>query len=75
MFGQQLHVEIPVLLKPAFMGLGGESPNEPKTAFLVREDSDHPGAALDLLVEAFQHIGALKVLVMPEGEPIEGKRL
>jgi hypothetical protein len=47
------------------MGLHSQCPDEPKTTVLVWEDADHPGPALDLLVQPLQHVGALEVLVMP----------
>jgi hypothetical protein len=33
------------------------------------------GAAFDLLVEAFEHVGALEMLMMLAGKPVEGQRL
>ena len=33
------------------------------------------GSALDLLVEAFEHVGALEMLMVLAGQPVEGERL
>jgi hypothetical protein len=38
-------------------------------------DTHDVGAALDLLVEALQHVGRFEMLMMLARQPIEGQRL
>src|ERR1700730_5227485 len=57
------HGEVADGRQPDLVGRGGERPHRPRTAFGSGEDSHHMGAPLDLLVQAFEHVGALHMLV------------
>jgi hypothetical protein len=53
--------------------LDGERPDEPQAALLVGEDPHDMGAALDLLIEPLEHVGALHVLMVLARQPIESE--
>jgi hypothetical protein len=56
--------------------LDRERPDQPQAAFGVGEDAHHGGPPLDLLVEAFQEVRRLQMLVVVLArQPIEGERL
>jgi hypothetical protein len=70
-----LHVEVDGAVEPFLVLLGGEGADEPEAALFVREDADDVGAAFDLLVEAFEEVGALEVFVVFPGLAVEGPGL
>jgi hypothetical protein len=55
--------------------LNGQGSDEPQAAGLVREDPHDARAPLELLVEALQQIGALQMLVVRQGQAVEGEGL
>ena len=57
------------------MGLGAERANQPEAARGIGKDADDPRASLDLLVEPFEHVGRLQVLVVLAGQAVEVQRL
>jgi hypothetical protein len=72
---QIVHVEVAMLLEPVLVGLDGERPHEPQATFAIGEDAHDLGAAPDLLVQPFQHIGRFEVLMVLPRQPIKGQRL
>src|ERR1700712_5508538 len=62
-------------LEPILMGLDRECAYQPEAAFLVGEYPHDNRPALDLLVEALKHVGALHVFMMLPREPVEGERV
>mgnify|MGYP006912917196 CR=1 FL=1 len=58
MLREELHVEIAVFLRPAFMCLDGERPDKPQTPLGIREDPHHPRPALHLLIQFTKTAGA-----------------
>jgi len=64
-----------MLFEPVLVGLDRKRPHQPQTALGIGEDAHDMGAALDLLVQPLQHVGALEMLMMLAGQPIEGQRL
>ena len=58
-----LHVEVACAVEPFFMLLGGEGADEAQATRVVGEDAHDVGAAFDLLIEAFEHVGAFEVFV------------
>src|SRR6056297_4331897 len=51
------HVQVPLAAKPLLALLHAEGRDEPQAGFAIREDSDDPRPALDLLVEPLQAVG------------------
>jgi hypothetical protein len=70
-----LHVEVDGAVEPFLVLFGGEGADEAQAALFVREDADDVGAAFDLLVEAFEEVGALEVFVVLPGLAVEGPGL
>jgi hypothetical protein len=64
LFAKHFHVEVAMILDPILVDFDRERPDQTQSAFLVGEDADDMGAALELLVDAFEHIGALEMLVV-----------
>ena len=64
-----------MVFEPPLVGLRAERPDQPETARRIREDADHPGAALDLFVEPFEEVRRLQVLVVLPREPVDVQRL
>jgi hypothetical protein len=62
-------------LDPAFVDFDGECPDQAQSALLVGEDAKEMGAALQFLINAFEHIGALKMLVVLSRQPVKGEGL
>src|SRR5580704_3785157 len=60
-----------MLLEPVLVGLDGERPHEPQATFAIGEDAHDLGAAPDLLVQPFQHIGRFEVLMVLPRQPIK----
>jgi hypothetical protein len=60
---------------PFVVLLGKDRPDEPDEALLVREDADHAGSAVDLLVQAFKRIGGGDLLPVLGREIHVGKDL
>src|SRR4029077_9683285 len=73
LFAQHFHVEVTVGFDPVLMDLDSESSNEPQRALLVGKDANDMGAALDLLIESLQHIGAFEMLVVSSRQSVEGQ--
>ena len=69
------HVEIAVGFQPVLVGFNRERPDQAQATFLVGEDAQDDGSALDLLVEALEHVGALHVFVVLERQSGEGEGL
>lgn len=74
MLSEVVHVDVSVCLHPVFVGFDGERPDEAQEALGVGKDAHDVGSAPDLLVEAFEHVGGLQVLVVPARQPEEGQR-
>src|SRR5215472_16217602 len=72
---QIVHVEVAMLLEPVLVGLHCEGPHQPQTAVPIGEDAHDMGTPLDLLVQALQHIGRFKVLMVLARQPVEGQCL
>ena len=72
-FAQGLHVEIAVAIDPVLVGLDRERADQPQAARFVGEDAHDVRAALELLVEPFEQVGRLEVLVMLQGQPVIGE--
>src|ERR1700719_3814533 len=53
------------------VGLDGERPHEPQATFAIGEDAHDLGAAPDLLVQPFQHIGRFEVLMVLPRQPVK----
>ena len=64
---QPVPIQVAVRLEPTFVDLNRQRPDEPETTLRVGEDTDHMGPALELLIEAFEHIGAFDVYDVPWG--------
>jgi hypothetical protein len=58
-------------LKPTFVDLNRQRPDQPEATLRVRKDPDHMGPALELLIEAFEHIGAFEMFMMFLGESVK----
>ena len=70
-----VHIEIAMGFEPVLVGLDGERPHEPQATFAIGEDAHDLGAAPDLLVQPFQHIGRFEVLMVLPRQPVKGQRL
>ena len=57
------------------MGLDRQRPHQPEAAFAIGEDPNHMSAALDLFVEALQHVGRFEMLMVLPRQPVKGQRL
>ena len=68
------HVEVTSRLDPILVDFHRQSPDQPKRAFLVGEDTDDVGASLDLFVEPLEHVGRFHVFVVLLGKPVERQR-
>src|SRR6266481_3801020 len=64
-----------MLLEPVLVGLDGERPHEPQATFAIGEDPHDLGAAPDLLVQPFQHIGRFEVLMVLPRQPVKAPAL
>ena len=64
-----------MLLEPVLVGLDGERPHQPQATFAIGEDAHDLGAAPDLLVQPFQHIGRFEVLMVLPRQPVKCQRL
>ena len=53
-----------MLLEPVLVGLDGERSHEPQTTFAIGKGAHDVGTALDLLMEALQHVGRFEMLMM-----------
>ena len=74
MLSQVLHVQVAGAFEPVLVGLDGQRPHQPQTAFAIGEDAHHVGAPLQFLIEALEHVGRLHMLVMGKGQPIIAQR-
>ena len=73
MFLQYGHVEIARGFDPILVGFGGERPRQPQAAGLVGKDPHDVGPALKLLVEPFEHVRGLQMLVVFPRQPVESQ--
>ena len=73
LLAQHFHVEVAVDLDPILVDFDGEGANKSERAFLIGEDANDMGAAFNLLIEPFQHIGALEMLVVFSRQAVEGQ--
>jgi hypothetical protein len=64
-----VHVQVAVRLEPVLVGFDTERTGQPQAALRIREDSHDMGAALDLLVQPLQHVGAFQILVVLARQP------
>ena len=62
-------------LDPAFVDFDCECPDQTQSAFLVGEDANNMGAAFKFLINAFEHISALEMLVVLPGQPVKSESL
>ena len=58
------HVEVAVGFQPVLVGFNRERADQRQATFLVGEDAHDDGSALDLLVEALEHVNAPYVFVV-----------
>lgn len=72
---EQFHVAAAVLVDPFLGDLDGEGAHQPQATRLGGEDAHQQGAACDLQVEPFEHVGRFEVLVMLAGRPAGGEGL
>src|SRR3954447_15652094 len=71
--GHGLERHVAVLELPLVVLLHQDGSDEAQDAGLVREDADHVGAALDLLVEAFERVGRMQLGPVRAWEVHEGQ--
>src|SRR3954452_14842185 len=71
--GHGLERHVAVLELPLVVLLHQDGSDEAQDAGLVREDADHVGAALDLLVEAFERVGRMQLGPVSAWEVHEGQ--
>ena len=64
-----------MLFEPILMGFDRERPHQPEAAFGIGKDPHDMGAALDLLVEALEHVGRLEMLMVLARQPVKSQRL
>ena len=64
-----------MLFEPVFVGLDRQRSYQPEAAFGIGEDPHHMSAALDLLVDALQHVGRLEMLMVLARQPVKRQRL
>ena len=62
---EEAHIQVAVIFEPPLVGFGAEPPDQPQATGRIREDADHSGEALDLLVEPFEQVGRFEVFVVP----------
>src|SRR6516162_67101 len=72
---QIVHVEIAMLLEPVLVGLDRQRPHQPQAALGIGKDAHDMGAALDLLIEPFQHVGRFQMLMMLARQSVKAQRL
>ena len=72
---QMVHVEITGRFKPVLVHLDGQCPDQPQAALGVGEDAHDMGAALEFLVQPFEHVGRFHMFMMRQRQPIIGQRL
>src|SRR5947207_4408759 len=70
-----VHVEIARGFEPVLVHLDSQYPDQPQTARGVGEDAHDMGAALQFLVQPFEHVGRLHVLVIRQRQPVVGRSL
>ena len=70
-----VHVEIAMGFEPVFMGLDGQVSDEAQAGLCVWKDAHDVSSAFDLFIEPFEHVGALEMLMVLAGKPVEGERL
>lgn len=75
LFGKRCHVQITVVPEAAFVHLDAHRADLAQTGSGSVGDADDVVASLDLPVESFKRVGALQVLVMLEGQAVEGQHL
>src|SRR3546814_9270889 len=68
-------LEVAVGFEPVFVGFDGECADQAQAAGGVGEYPHDIGSPPDFLIEAFEHVGAFHVLVMPAWQPVEGEGL
>ena len=71
-FVQIFHVEVAVLFEPVLVGLDRQRPHQTQATLGIGEDPHHLGAALDLLVEALQHVGRFQMLMVLARQAVKG---
>ena len=71
--GQVLHVRVAGAFEPVLVGLDRQRPHQ-QAAFRIGEDAHHMSAALQFLVQAFEHVGRLHMLVVLPRQPVVGER-
>ena len=62
-----------MVLEPALVRLYAQGPDQAHAAGGVRKDAYYPSSPAQFLVEPFQHVGALQVLVMLARQAVEGQ--
>jgi hypothetical protein len=72
---QVVHVEVAMLFEPVLMGFDCQRPHQPQAALGIGEDPHDVGAALDLLVEALEHVGRFEMLMVLARQPVESQGL
>ena len=64
-----------MLFEPALVGLDGERAHQPEATLTIGKDAHDLGAAFDLLVQPFQHVGRFEMLMMLTRQSVKGQRL
>jgi hypothetical protein len=75
MLSEIVHVDVSVGLHPVFVRFDGTRPDQAQAAFGVWKDTHDIGPASVLLVEAFEHVRALEMLVVGARQAEEGQCL
>src|SRR5205085_1870889 len=68
LFAQERHIQIAAALHPFLVLLGRHCPDQTQTTGFIGKDPHHQGAPLDLLIETLQHVGALEMFVVAQGQ-------
>jgi hypothetical protein len=72
---QIVHVQITMLLEPVLVGFDRQRPDQPQATLAIGKDAHDVGAALDLLVQALQHVGRFEMLMVLARQAVEAQRL
>jgi len=63
-----------MLLEPVLVGFDGQRAHQPQAALAIGEDAHYVGAALDLFIEALQHVGRFEMLMMLTRQSVKSQR-
>ena len=71
MFPESLHVDVAVVLQPCLVGFGAKDAHEAQAGLGIVEDAHDACAAFDFLVESFEQVRALEMLVVLARQHVE----